>query len=161
MLWLLWLTGDTECPEINRQVCDSYSGSYDSLETLKTFKDIDLPLVHTVAPKVHWGPRTHQMARPVWRWCVVAPGAHWGPRMALPTCHLYVIHIVAPVPHWGPRTLKMTRCTWHWYSVAPGLTGDTECPEMARSTYGSSSGTYGSSGTLTAWEWLDVHDGDI
>ena len=28
-------------------------------------------------------------------------------------------------------------------------------------TYGSSSGSYGSLGTLTAWKWLDVHDGYI
>ena len=27
-------------------------------------------------------------------------------------------------------------------------------------TYGSSSGFYDSLGTQTAWEWLDVHDGD-
>ena len=117
-----------------------YSVSQSSLKTHNDCKYLNLQVVH------------------------MSLGAHWGPRrstMAQPTCHLYVIHIVAPVPHWGPRTLKMARCTWHWYSVAPGLTGDAECPEMARSTYGSSSGSYGSLGTPTAWEWLDVHDGDI
>ena len=38
---------------------------------------------------------------------------------------------------------------------------EPECPEMARLTYGSSRGSYGSLGTQTAWEWLDVHDSDI
>ena len=32
---------------------------------LTACKDIDLPLVHTVAAMAHWGPRTHEMARPI------------------------------------------------------------------------------------------------
>ena len=47
------------------QECGSCSGSYGSLETHNACKDIDLPLVRTVAPMAHWGPRTHEMARPI------------------------------------------------------------------------------------------------
>ena len=64
-----------------------------------------------------------------------------------PTYMPCINHIVAPVAHWGPRTLKIKSCTWRWYAVASGVTGDAEHPQMARSTYGSYSGSYGSRGT--------------
>ena len=59
------VAGDAKCPEIAIQECGSCSGSYGSLETHNACKDIDLPLVRTVAPMAHWGPRTHEMARPI------------------------------------------------------------------------------------------------
>ena len=39
---------DAEWPDIARQACGSYSGSYGSLETQNACNDINLPLVHTV-----------------------------------------------------------------------------------------------------------------
>ena len=113
-----------------RSTCGSHSGSYGSLGTQNACKDIDLPVVHTAA---HWGPRTHKMARSIWRWCKMAPWAHWGPIMT------GIIWIYKSFMEWLQR-----------------LTGDTERLQRHRFTCGSRSGSCCSLGTEN-WQNVELY----
>ena len=85
-----------------------------------------------MAPTAHWGPRTHKMAGPIWRWCLVAPGAHWGPRM----------------------TGKLSSSTSRSYSGSQGSVGSKRS-SMAQTylpfMHNSYSGSCGSLGTQNSW----------
>ena len=159
-----------------------------------THTELEIHVVHTVAPTAHWGHRTPATTSIYpWftQWLLLLTGdteltkcsalydvdVKWLPGLTEdsewqessrstsrsysgsqgsvgitkvyngPTYMPCINHIVAPVAHWGPRTLKIKGCTWRWYAVASGVTGDAERPQMARLTYGSYSGSYGSLGT--------------
>ena len=139
MQWLLRLTEESEGLQGHRFTSGSYSGSYGSLEIRNTSNG------HTYTMLMYSGSRGSIRTQKDKNYPnllvvhIVALMAQWGSQRSLtdqPTCLLCLIHIVAPVAHWGPGTHKLARCTWRWYVIARGLTGDAECPQIVRSTYG-------------------------
>ena len=108
--WLPGLTEDSEWQELSRSTSRSYA-----------CKDIDLPLVHTVAPMAlgtqnAWNGETYMT--------LMYSGSQGSVGITKvyngPTYMPCINNIVAPVAHWGPRTLEIKSCTWRWYAVASG-----------------------------------------